>query len=129
MIALWRLGSWLMVRRRRLPVRNRFRVSDREDNLPDGGTAGEPCQGVPAFGQCINPVDARPNEPLLPPAEQLRYVMALSGWLILSERTPENAYYVTCLQTRQVKWDPGNASGESTAEITPLQDTPTQCSN
>src|SRR3546814_20347782 len=77
MIALWRLGSWLMVRRRRLPVRNRFRVSDRDDNLPDGGTAGEPCQGVPAFGQCINPVDARPTAPLLPPAEQLRYVLAM----------------------------------------------------
>src|SRR3546814_8461376 len=41
MIALWRLGSWLMVRRRRLPVRNRFRVSDRDDNLPDGGTRSE----------------------------------------------------------------------------------------
>src|SRR3546814_2074304 len=96
MIALWRLGSWLMVRRRRLPVRNRFRVSDRDDNLPDGGTAGEPCQGVPAFGQCINPVDARPNEPLLPPAERSEeHTSELQSLMRIS-------YAVFCLKKKNI---------------------------
>src|SRR3546814_20833213 len=83
MIALWRLGSWLMVRRRRLPVRNRFRVRDRDDNLPDAGTAGEPSQGVPAFGQCKNPVAARPTGPHLPPAAPPRSLLAMSDGPIL----------------------------------------------
>src|SRR3546814_6954285 len=51
----------------------------------------------------------------------------MSGGLILRERTPEYASYVTCLQQRQVKWDPGNASGESKDEITPLPGNAAQC--